>query len=82
MNFSKQDIETIKKAIIYYDSNERNNAIQEIKKIPFFKAEIDWFIMSIIEDLDYQDKGIKHNRAKEYLVQALNWVKTHQKGDD
>lgn len=81
MNFSKQDIETIEKAIVYYDNNERNNAIQEMKKIPFFKIEINWFIMSIIEDLDYKDKGIEHNRAREYLVQALNWVKTHQKGE-
>ena len=81
MSFNQQDIKIVEQAIDFYDNNERNNAIQEMKKIPFFKVEINWFIMSIIEDLDYQDKGIKHNRAREYLVQALNWVKTHQKGE-
>lgn len=78
--FKQKDIKIVQQAISYYDNNERNNAIQEMKKIPFFKTEISWFIMSIIEDLDYKDKGIEHNRTREYLVQALNWVKSHQKG--
>lgn len=81
MTFNQKDIEIIEKAITYYDINERNNAIQELKKISFFKSEINWFIMSIIQDLDYKDKGVNRNSAREYLVQALDWVKTHQKGD-
>lgn len=81
MAFSQKDIKIIERAITYYDINERNNAIQELKKIPFFKSEINWFIMSIIQDLDYKDKGVNRNSAREYLVQALDWVKTHQKGD-
>ena len=79
--FEQKDIEIIQRAISYYDIKERNNAIQEMKKIPFFKTEINWFIMSIIEDLDYADKGITHNIAREYLVQALDWVKKHQRSD-
>ena len=78
--FTQSEIKIVENAITFYTNNERNNAIQEMKKIPFFKTEINWFIISIIEDLDYKDKGIEHNRAREYLVQALNWVKTHQNG--
>lgn len=78
MTFNKADIKTVEKAISHYENKERNLAIQEIKKIPFFAYEINWFIMSIIEDMDYADKGINHNRASEYLTEALNWVKTHQ----
>lgn len=81
MSFKESDIQIIEDAIKYYDNKERNLAIQKLKEIPFFAQEINWFIMSIIQDLDYQDKGWNKNSAREYLVQALNWVKTHQ-GDD
>ena len=81
MKFSQQDVKIIEQAIEHYDNNERNLAIQKMQEIPFFKAEIDWFIMSIIEDLDYADKGTTHNRAREYLIQALDWVKKHQGSD-
>lgn len=81
MKFNRQDIKIIEQAIEHYNNNERSLTIQKMQEIPFFRAEIDWFIMSIIEDLDYADKGITHNRAREYLVQALDWVKKHQGSD-
>lgn len=79
--FTQSDIKIVENAIRFYTNNERNNAIQELKKIPFFKSDINWFIMSIIQDLDYKDKGIIKDNAKEYLAQALKWTKTHQKGE-
>ena len=81
MKFNRQDVKIIKQAIEHYDDNERNLAIQKMQEIPFFKADINWFIMSIIEDADYADKGIAHNRAREYLIQAFDWVKKHQGSD-
>ena len=80
--FTQSDIKTVKNAIRFYTNNERDNAIKEMKKIPFFKTEINWFIMSIIQDLDYANKGINKNNAYEYLEQALKWVKNHQKGGE
>lgn len=81
MKFKVEDVAIVNQAIEHYDNNERNLAIQKMQEIPFFKTEINWFIMSIIEDADYADKGITHNRAREYLVQALDWVKKHQGSD-
>lgn len=81
MGFTKEDIKIVETAIKHYDNKERGLAIRQMRKIPFFKAEINWFASWIIQDMDKQDKGINENRAREYLAQALNWVKTHQKDD-
>ena len=81
MKFKVEDIAIVNQAIEHYDNNERSLAIQKMQEIPFFKTDINWFIMSIIEDLDYADKSITHNRAREYLIQALDWVKKHQGSD-
>lgn len=82
MSFNKEDIQIMEKALEYYDNNERNNAIKQISKIPFFKHDINWFIGCMIQDLDYADKGIKRNDAREYIVQAIEWIKKHQGGAD
>lgn len=79
VEFTKNDIKHIKQANSHYDNNEREKCINELKQITFFKNDINWFIGLIIEDIDRNDKGFSSNRAKEYLLQALDYTKKHFK---
>lgn len=74
VEFTQNDIKHIKQANNHYDNDEIEKCIKELKQITFFKSDINWFIGLIIEDMDKNS-----NRAKEYLLQALDYVREHFK---